>query len=88
MQKQEIERDVRKFIADQFFYGRENELTADGSLLGSVIDSTGLLELVTYVQEHFGITVEDEDIVPENLGTVQQVVNYVDEKVKAKTANG
>jgi acyl carrier protein len=88
MQTQDIERDVRKFIADQFFYGRESEISADASLLGSVIDSTGLLELVTFVQEHFGITVEDEDIVPENLGTVQQVVNYVDGKLKAKSANG
>ncbi|MGC1384714.1 MAG: acyl carrier protein [Candidatus Acidiferrales bacterium] len=88
MQRQDIEKDVRKFIADQFFYGRADELTSEGSLLGSVIDSTGLLELVTFIQEHFGITVEDEDIVPENLGTVKQVVDYVDGKLKAKTANG
>ncbi|MGA8034735.1 MAG: acyl carrier protein [Candidatus Acidiferrales bacterium] len=88
MQTQDIEKDVRKFIADQFFYGRADELTSEGSLLGSVIDSTGLLELVTFIQEHFGITVEDEDIVPENLGTVKQVVDYVDGKLKAKTANG
>ena len=88
MQTQDIENDVRKFIADQFFYGRADELTSDGSLLGSVIDSTGLLELVTFLQEHFAITVDDEDIVPENLGTVRQVVNYVDMKLKAKTANG
>ena len=88
MQRQDIEKDVRKFIADQFFYGRADELTSEGSLLGSVIDSTGLLELVTFIQEHFGITVEDEDIVPENLGTVKQVVDYVDGKLKAKSANG
>ncbi len=88
MQTQDIEKDVRKFIADQFFHGRADELTSDGSLLGSVIDSTGLLELVTFMQEHFGITVEDEDIVPEHLGTVKQVVDYVDAKLKAKTANG
>jgi acyl carrier protein len=88
MQRQDIEKDVRKFIADQFFYGRAEEIPSEGSLLGSVIDSTGLLELVTFVQEHFGITVEDEDIVPENLGTVKQVVDYVDEKLKAQTANG
>jgi acyl carrier protein len=88
MQRQDIEKDVRKFIADQFFYGRAEEITSEGSLLGSVIDSTGLLELVTFVQEHFGITVGDEDIVPENLGTVKQVVDYVEGKLKAKTANG
>ncbi len=88
MQTQEIERDVRKFIADQFFYGKTEELSSEGSLLGSAIDSTGLLELVTFLQEHFGITVDDEDIVPENLGSVKQVVEYVDAKLKSKTANG
>jgi acyl carrier protein len=87
MQTQEIERDVRKFIADQFFYGKTEELSSEGSLLGSVIDSTGLLELVTFMQEHFGITVDDEDIVPENLNSIAQVVSYVDGKLKAKSSN-
>ena len=86
MQTQDIERDVRKFIADQFFYGKSEELSSDGSLLGSVIDSTGLLELVTFLQEHFGITVDDEDIVPENLNSIAQVISYVEGKLKSSNA--
>jgi len=87
MQKTDIERDVRTFIADQFFNGRTEEVSAEALLLGSVVDSSGLLELVTYLQEHFGITVEDEDIVLEKLGSVERVVAYVDGKLKAKSTN-
>jgi acyl carrier protein len=87
MQTTEIEQDVRTFLADQFFYGLTEKVSADAPL-GNVLDSWGVLELVTYLQEHFGITVGDDDIIPENLGSVQQVVAYVDGKLKAKIANG
>jgi acyl carrier protein len=87
MQTQQIESDVRKFIADKYLFGRADELTNDGELLGSVIDSTGVLELVMFLQEHFGIIVSD-DVVPENLATIQHVVDYVGGKLKVKVANG
>ena len=54
----------------EFFYGKTEDLSSEGSLLGSVIDSTGLLELVTFMQEHFGITVDDEDKIAEALSRV------------------
>jgi acyl carrier protein len=80
----EVENEVRTYLIDHFLSGRAEALPTDGSLLGSVIDSTGLLELVTYLQERFGITVEDEDVVPENFGSVQQVAGYVEGKLRAK----
>jgi acyl carrier protein len=80
----QIESEIRTYLVDHFLSGRVEALPTDGSLLGSVIDSTGLLELVTYLQGHFGITVEDEDVVPENFGSVQQVASYVEGKVRAK----
>jgi acyl carrier protein len=86
MQTSEIERDVRNFLADEFFYGLTEKVSADAPL-GNVLDSWGVLELITYLQEHFGITVGDNDIIPENLGSVQQVVAYVGEKLKAKNTN-
>jgi acyl carrier protein len=85
MEQADIERDIRSFLADQFFHGNTAELSGDGSLLGTVIDSTGILVLVTYLQERFAIVVEDEDVVPENLDSVKNVVAYVERKVDGKT---
>lgn len=87
MQPQEIEKDVRKFIAGRFLGARVDEITAEEQLLGSVIDSTGVIELVVFLQEHFGIIVSD-DVVPENIISIQQIVSYVHGKMKAKAANG
>lgn len=84
METTDIEREIRRFLADQFFVGRAEELSGDGALLGNVIDSTGVLVLVTYLQDHFAITVEDEEVVPENLDSVKNVAAYVARKLQAK----
>lgn len=84
MNQSDIERDIRKFLVDNFLFGRAEKLRDDQSLLGTVIDSTGALELVTFLQEHFAITVGDEDVVPENLDSVKSVVAYVAKKLHAK----
>jgi acyl carrier protein len=86
MNQAEIERDIRKFLVDNFLFGRAEKLRDDQSLLGTVIDSTGALELVTFLQEHFAIVVGDEDMVPENLDSVKSVVDYVAKKLAEKTS--
>ena len=83
METQDIERDIRSFIVAEFFFGRAEDLRDDGLLLGSVIDSTGVLALVSYLQEHFAIVVEDDEVVPDNLDSVQHVVRYVARKLNA-----
>jgi acyl carrier protein len=80
------ERDIRNFLVNTFLFGRTEELNEDESLLGNVIDSTGTVELVMFLQEHFGITVEDEDVIPENLGSFKTVVAYVDRKLARRSA--
>jgi acyl carrier protein len=84
MQTTDIEREIRKFLVDHFLSGRTEELRDDQSLLGTVIDSTGSLELVSFLQDRFGIIVEDEEVVPENLDSVKNVVAYVAKKVQSK----
>lgn len=79
----DIERDIRAFVVDHFLAGDASKLRADGSLLGDVIDSMGVLNLVAYLQEHFGITVEDEEVVPGNLDTIKNLVVYVSKKLGA-----
>jgi len=82
METIDIERDIRGFLVDQFFFGRGEELQGDGSLLGTVIDSTGVVVLVTYLQDRFEITVEDDEVVPDNLDSVKNVVAYVSRKLQ------
>ncbi len=82
METIDIERDIRTFLVDEFFFGRAGELRGDAALLGTVIDSTGILVLVAYLQDHFGITVEDEDVVADNLDSVKNVVAYVARKLQ------
>ena len=77
----DIERDLRSFVIQHFLSGNASKLPANGSLLGQVIDSMGVVALVAYLQEHFGITVEDEEVVPGNLDTVSHLVAYVSKKL-------
>jgi acyl carrier protein len=84
METIDIERDIRSFLVDEFFFGRAEELHDDASLLGTVIDSSGILLLVTHLEDHFGIPVGDEDVVPDNLESVNQLVAFVARKLQSK----
>jgi acyl carrier protein len=79
---QNLKQSIRGFIETSFLFreGRQG-LADDESLLGAgLIDSTGILELVSYLEAEFGIVVQDEEIVPENLDSVDQIAAYVDHK--------
>jgi len=79
----DIERDVRSFVIQQFLSGNASRLRADGSLLGDVIDSMGVITLVAYLQEHFGIIVEDDEVLPSNFDTINNLVAYLSSKLGA-----
>jgi acyl carrier protein len=83
MQTTDIEREIHQFLVDKFFFGRVEKLRNDGSLLGGVIDSTGILDLVVFLQDRFTITVEDEEVVPDNLDSVNSLVAYVETKLRS-----
>jgi acyl carrier protein len=80
----DIDRDVRTFLIDTFLFGRTEGLRDGEPLQGNVIDSTGVLELVAYLQDHFEITVEDDEVNPENMESVKNVVAYVAGKLAAR----
>ena len=72
---------VQGFIEENFLYGEAFGLADDGSLLEEgILDSTGVLQLVTFLEREYGIKVEDEELVPENLDTLAGIVGYVDRK--------
>jgi len=84
MQTIDIEREIRSFLVDNFLFGRTEEWRDHVSLLGNVIDSTGAIELVTFLQDRFAITVDDNEVVPENFDTLENVVAYVERKLRSK----
>jgi acyl carrier protein len=83
IQTTEIEREIRNFVVEHFLSGHAEKLRDDGSLLGDVIDSMGVLDLVAFLQDRFKITVEDEEVVPGNLDTVKNLAAYVARKLGA-----
>jgi acyl carrier protein len=85
MQTTDIEREIRTFLVNNYLFGRNEELRDDASLLHSVIDSTGVLELVVFLQDNFGIVVEDSEVVPDNLESLRTVVALVERKLRSKT---
>ena len=85
MQTIDIEREIYNFVVENFLFGKADGLGRDESLLGKgVIDSTGVLELVTFLQEHFAIAVEDEEVIPDNLDSIKNLVAYVGKKLNGK----
>jgi acyl carrier protein len=78
-----IETQIRQYILENFlFTDDESALRDDASFLEEgIVDSTGVLELVMFVEETFGIEVADEEIVPENFDSVEKLARYV----RAKT---
>jgi acyl carrier protein len=84
MQTTEIEHEIRTFLVDNFLFGRPEALRDDATLLGDVIDSTGVIELVVFIQERFAITVEDEEVTSDNLESVNKVVAFIVRKLGSK----
>lgn len=84
MQTQDIVRQVRSFITENYLLGQDRPFgESDSFLEQGIIDSTGVLELVAFVQETYGIAVEDEELTPENLDSLTSVADYVARKLQA-----
>ena len=77
-----ITQQIQDYISTNFLFSDEGyQLPDDASFLQeSIVDSTGVLELVMFVEETFGVTVEDEEIVPENFDSVAQLTAYIERK--------
>ena len=73
---------IRTFIVDNFLFGQDDGLNDDSSFLDEgIIDSTGILELVNFLEEEFSVTVDDEELIPENLDSISNVVGYLEKKL-------
>ncbi len=76
---------IRAFIVENFLFGDNSQpLAADLSLIDNdLIDSTGILELVGFLEERFAISVADADIVPANLDTIDRIAGFIARKQAA-----
>lgn len=69
---------IRAFLASNFYIADADALESDTSLLDQgIVDSTGVLEVIGFIEETFGITVEDSELLPENLDSIQGIAQYV-----------
>ncbi len=88
-QGQMIEQQMRGFITDNFLYGQQHQLKPEDSFLeNGLIDSTGMLELISYIEQQYGIRVEDDELVPENLDSLARLVAFVQYKLDGHAAAG
>jgi acyl carrier protein len=79
-----IQQRVKQFIVDNFYIPEPAELLDDTSLIdGGYVDSTGMLELIGFLESEYGIRVEEKETVPENLGSVGRIAAYVARKLPA-----
>jgi acyl carrier protein len=77
----EVEQQVRQFIIDSLrWHGSAASLASDYPLIeNDVLDSMGIFEMITYLEDQFGIEVQDDDLVPENFQTIAAIARLVSE---------
>lgn len=69
---------VRAFVIENFLFGEAGDLKDDTSFLDEgIIDSTGVLEMIEFLETTFNITIQDEEIIPENLDTLNNIEAFL-----------
>jgi len=77
-----LHQQIITFLKENFITGRNDvKLENDASLIDNgIIDSTGVLELVMFMEETFSIEIDDEELIPENLDTINNIVKFLGKK--------
>jgi acyl carrier protein len=81
---------IRQFIVGSFFVQDADALKDEDPLLETgIIDSTGVLEVIHFIEDNYAVHLEDEEILPENLGSIERIAAFVERKAAAgRTARG
>lgn len=84
----EIEMQIKQFVLDNFLFGGSlDDIDVDASLINTgIIDSLGVLQLISFVEETYGIEVADEEVVPQNFDSVRNLTAYIRAKLNVSTA--
>ena len=77
-----IENTIRKYVLENYLFTEdENELNNDDSFLQKgILDSTGILEIINLIEDEFKVKVDDDEMIPENLDSVNNIVAFVGSK--------
>lgn len=72
---------LREFVRENFLFGQDTPFSDDDSFLElGIIDSTGVLELVAFLESRYDIRIADDELVPENLDTIHNLVRFLETK--------
>jgi len=79
---QHVEQVIRQFVIENFLFGQEDRPIADGDsfLEHGIIDSTGVLELVSFLESRFALRISDSELVPDNLDSIEGAAAFVRRK--------
>ena len=83
----EHENALAEFVRNELLHGRKVALTNDADLLGAgIVDSLGILRLVAFIEDRFGVKVPDEDVVFENFQSIGAMAGYLSQRQAAKAS--
>jgi acyl carrier protein len=76
--------ELRQFVTDNFMFGKPYEgfADADSFLERGIIDSTGVMELVAFLEQHYGIQLHDRDLIPDNLDSINGLARFVESRLQ------
>ena len=82
----DISTSLREFIKENFLYGAEQAYSDDDSFMeNGIVDSTGVLELIMHLETSYGISIEDTELVPENLDSISNLKRFIESKTNSAT---
>jgi len=82
-----VQHEIRNYIVESILFGDAEGLDENVSFQESgILDSTGFLELVTFVEERFGIDIADEELIPEHFDTLGKMSAFVEQKLAERAA--
>jgi acyl carrier protein len=77
----DVQARVTQFIVENFYVSDPAEITGETSLItGGYVDSTGMLEVISFLESEFNIRIKDQEMVPENLETIGRIASFVARK--------
>jgi len=78
---------IRTFVIENYLFGEEGKLGNDDSFMESgIIDSTGILELVRFLEATFSVKVADEDLIPDNLDSINKIGAFLEAKLSTSAS--
>lgn len=84
----DVQKELTKYIVNRFMHGDDSKLHFEESFFESgIIDSLGVLQLVSFLEERFGVHIEDEELVPENFETISKLIEFIERKMVAISNN-